>query len=195
MFGPLDPESAPKYGYLVDGQGGQDDYNSNRNGEVYVYGDIRLILKESVKDRTTVCFGDSFNNGATSAASPIKDVSRTTVKKVSESQASALHNELIEAHVFGNIGLDDIETVIFDTGVPSKDLQSLMRAKGVSWKTDDHWRNNYIDSVEQASLAAIVNSSHDWVSTSNDLHRVIQFDELNEHYRATLEELVANDYV
>jgi hypothetical protein len=91
------------------------------------YGDVTLVLKPSVKDKTTITLGDSLNQNAT----PVQMNGTASIRELSDAAgrnpfldhgdvvAKGGRNQLelgetfMEAQIFGEIGLDQIARIVF----------------------------------------------------------------------------------
>lgn len=138
LFGiPQDaPASArPVYGYLSN----QDLENGMTGVKVNMYGDIKIILKNKVKDYSTFTFGDSLDRMSTLFPSRLTDIKLYSI----------YHNELESVHegglrmayqypevqIFKKLKLDDIYEIQVPKKYKSTKLTKLFKKKGVtvSW--------------------------------------------------------------
>lgn len=97
----------PIYGTIaVDGV---DSYSA----ETRAYGGVRLVFKDSVKDRTTVTSGDSFERRH--VGSPARNPDPTLFPK---SDSESGYQFYVEAQILGGVPIEDIEEIVLtDDGV------------------------------------------------------------------------------
>lgn len=138
----LDPAMRPVYGYLspmsVDGE--------TYRMSVGQYGDIRIVLKDSVRDRTSFTVGDSLGTWKSTTSSPVKDPAWETYNfapgsgwrapgapgrdYASEKFQSSVY---VEAQVHGGVRVSDIAEVVFYQQPEPQTVRALKRA-GVPWR-------------------------------------------------------------
>lgn len=125
------------------------------------YGQFQIVLKDSVKPRTTAMVGDSLNNQHQGAPSPVLD---PDIKSFSPSVQPGDHElsrdysggvmtngirgdrsledyeditfrskNYAEAHVHGGVTLDDIEEILVPSK-PGKALREKLDASGIPWR-------------------------------------------------------------
>jgi len=147
MFGEKTAENAPIYGYVYP------DLNMMRNRTASEYGDVTVILKDQVKDRSTVTFGDSYSDNTLfgdagvinrSTATPMRNPDHrsfnpeTISKKVLESGGGismldgfTWEYRYVEVQVSGGISLSNIDRVI----IPKlSNITDRLDAKGIRWE-------------------------------------------------------------
>jgi hypothetical protein len=134
QYGP--PESFPIYGYMSPpGQSNLDDYASS-------YGSVRVLFKDSVKDRITISAGDSL--GGSYMPTPINDIGLTSVDgravALTDLPADSSPTQVasgvgyIEAQIHGGLAISDVARVQFSpTAPPSKAMQKYLTALGIPW--------------------------------------------------------------
>lgn len=141
-YKPGDPEVIrPVSGYLA--PRGSDDF-----ARVQGYGEVRMVLRDGVRERTTFTFGDSLDNYRVGdfhlnvAPRPLDDakfdayrfqapsryvehaaIDPLDLKSVSEwserqTPAGSFKGEYVEAQIHGGVKLSDIKEIIFDAGSP-----------------------------------------------------------------------------
>jgi hypothetical protein len=141
MFGlpdNADPKLRPIYGYLaVEGVA-----PVRRDGDLLnTYGDVQVILKDSVRTRTTASVGDTLDRQV--LPSPVDDPSWESFNGIAHAASSDRSLKMdyarqrailyVEAHVHGGVGVDDVEEVVFATQ-PSAATKKRLIDKGVSWR-------------------------------------------------------------
>lgn len=125
----------PVYGYLSN----QDLENGMTGVKVNMYGDVKIILKNKVKDYSTFTFGDSLDRMSTLFPSKLTDIKLYSI----------YHNELESVHegglrmayqypevqIFKKLKLDDIYKIQVPKKYKSAKLTKLFKKKGVtvSW--------------------------------------------------------------
>ena len=115
----LDPSQHPIYGYAMF-PGGSDDRNA------YTYGNTTFVLKDAIKDRSSVTFGDTGGMGR--EVQPVEHGS-TDIRKLRpaigrKSQSMRSYNwsnpfDYTEAQIMGGVTLDDIAKIIYK---PKEDM-------------------------------------------------------------------------
>jgi hypothetical protein len=138
---PGDPPAVkPLSGYL----GGRNFSTVGVEKGADAYGDIVVKLRESVKDRSTVNFGDSLSeiNNGYAVASPLRKLS-----EVSVNPKEILHNPrlldshdgyhstkgFIEANVHGGVSASEIEEIGFPSE-PSAAIKSALTDRGIKFR-------------------------------------------------------------
>jgi hypothetical protein len=102
-----DPIAFPVYGYVADGI--QRQYGPEQ------YGQVEFQLKKSVRSRTTVTLGDSFEDfGSDLAPSPIDDLG---IESLGYNWRYAVANNLanveyIEAQIHGGVSVSDVANIV-----------------------------------------------------------------------------------
>jgi len=135
----LDPKNRPIYGYLVyptdDAPkrlfGTSNRFNDIDSSPTFGYGDVKLILKKSVRDRSTATMNDSFDRAFQAiplgekidpdslyAAGIIGYLPQ--VENNLDYGNGAYHPSYTEAQIHGGISSDEIETIILDDRNSSK---------------------------------------------------------------------------
>lgn len=151
---PLDTKSSerPVYGYLAIQKSGTSpqtsDYNADKwninNSDVSQYGEVRVVLNEAVKARTSYTIPDSLDRFA--LPQPLKDNSRTALENagiyhdLSWTHGGKQREGYAEAQVYGGIKLSDIKAVYV---VPS----TKWNDDGSSYKTDANAQASSIKSA------------------------------------------------
>jgi hypothetical protein len=134
----------PVYGYV--GVSGSEHPKS-----VQHYGEVTLVLKDKVRERTTVTLGDSLNTHS----NPVPIDAKLTPREVSDATARTIYrNEFttvakggytpidrgmtyIEAQIVGGVKRSDIEEIVFgpNAEIDAQEIKSLtekMRPFGIS---------------------------------------------------------------
>jgi len=139
------PSTRPIYGYAHQGAG------AYGPGGVDGYGNVRVILKDEVKERTTVTMTDSLMAGDTVGASPITELHYSSfspwevppdpvqaARYVYRKGADAPGYSYIEAQVHGGVRAEDIEQVLFsEIDYPDGPLRSVaekLDELGIPWE-------------------------------------------------------------
>lgn len=146
-----DPKQRPIYGYVaVDGvrSVSGDAKTAGQDGNVLdQYGGIQVVLKDGVKDRTTVTWGDSLTipdftipeplNNPTwrSYALPTGGIGNGDLKHLDRDVNSQLWRErnYVEAQVHGGVSTSDIAEVILPKA-PNAALRAELDNAGISWR-------------------------------------------------------------
>ena len=108
-------DKRPIYGYMAD------ESASMHNTTLEYYGGIALIMKDEVKERSTVTFGDSLDNGL--PASDIKSPSLTSMRVV-EGVLNEDSFTYIEAQLHGGVSIDDVKEVVINEFTMRKIIKS-----------------------------------------------------------------------
>jgi hypothetical protein len=105
------------------------------------YGDVTLVLKPSVKDKTTITLGDSLNQNAT----PIPMNGTASIRELSDAAGRnpfVDHGAIVaiggrdqleygetfmEAQIFGGIRLEQISRIVFREGDANPDGVAMLR--------------------------------------------------------------------
>lgn len=145
-----DPKQRPIYGYVaVDGvrSVSGDAKTAGQDGNVLdQYGGIQVVLKDGVKDRTTVTWGDSLTipdytipeplNNPTwrSYALPTGGIGNGALKDLDRDVNSQLWRErnYVEAQIHGGVSSSDIAEVVLPKA--DKALQAALTDAGISWR-------------------------------------------------------------
>lgn len=129
----------PIYGFLNTGKVSRD---------LDLYGDVQVVLKDSIKDRSTVSFGDSLNQGNNLIPGPARAVDHHVVKQqyLGDARIGTDPDNFIDSYIeiqMPAVGPDDIAKVVFSTE-PSATIQKKLAAKGIPWeldtRKDNPWR-------------------------------------------------------
>ena len=136
-------QDRPIYGYLTNSP--EDEVGLSQ------YGEVKLILKDEVRARTTAMFGDSLDNTLASPV-PVNDPDwrgweGTTGGAVDPRRESGLKRrrdtkEYIEAQIHGGVAVGDIEEVLF----PEEPLQSTidkLEKAGIRWGVDPELKSRF----------------------------------------------------
>lgn len=118
---PIDTPNSkrPIYGYLAPSDFPDDITNSG----VSQYGEVRIVLKDSVKDRTTMTIGDSLNTGAI----PMSMTHKPTgfdVWKATDSR-NQIHHNILDGIAPEDIVNDDYFEAQIHDGVKASDIESI----------------------------------------------------------------------
>ncbi|HEX9412510.1 MAG TPA: hypothetical protein VF916_03325, partial [Ktedonobacterales bacterium] len=129
------------------------------------YGDVRVILRDDVRPRTTLTFGDSLDNyrgvhpgAGLSVPRSLEDVRADSFTWLSPERfvpevaidpldlksladyydrPANIINDYVEAQIHGGVALGDIREVVFTEGMtPSQELTDALDAKGVKWRIE-----------------------------------------------------------
>lgn len=148
-----DPKVRPIYGYVMtDGVRpaglGSADIFAPATDALSQYGQIQIVLKDQVRDRTTAMFGDSLNNYRMGQPSPVNNPSwQSFSPPPGKSMMSRGLNDLdrkmdesafrsgtyAEAQIHGGVTLADIDEVLFPT-TPTAAVQKELNDAGVKWR-------------------------------------------------------------
>jgi hypothetical protein len=125
----VDASERPIYGYSS-----LDDSDENITSDgVFQYGEIRFVLKDSVKDRTTMTIGDSLQTGAIpmrmNKTPKVSDVIKATDGQIVSAiktgyefdSAEFTEDNYFETQIFGGVSLKDIEKIYVPFGWDSED--------------------------------------------------------------------------
>ena len=130
-----DPALRPVYGYMSP-------LGDESVWPVGQYGGIRIVLKDTVRERTSFAMGDSL--GARVGFSPLDSPEWSSYRTflftdptkpvdfwTGDFQKNARY---VEAQIHGGVAVDDIAEVIFD-GTPSQETIEALKRAGVPWRT------------------------------------------------------------
>lgn len=145
-------EKRPIYGYVaLDGIRpagiGSAELGDPSTDQLTQYGNVQVVLKDSVRSRTTAMFGDSLNEMREGTPSPIDDPdykSFTAGRGVMTSKSldgldrsgetSAFRaGSYAEAQIHGGVSADDIEEIVFPT-TPNAALKKQLEDAGISYR-------------------------------------------------------------
>lgn len=113
-------EQRPIYGYMTDKNAGYGNYKLN------LYGGVAFVLKDSVKENTTVTFGDSLDGELPS--SKIGNVKIESMEIV-EGLVSEDSFGYVEAQIHGGVKLGDVEEIVIGRDTLGKMLRAYNAAK------------------------------------------------------------------
>ena len=135
------PADRPIYGYAS--AKNFQSFGAAAERDLSSYGGIAIKLKDHVRNRATVTFGDSLNENAYLAATRATDVSLESIAKipftVSDKSTDELRQEIqhrqsyIEAQYHGQLTVGDIAEIGFRYA-PSPPLVRSLQAKGIPWR-------------------------------------------------------------
>lgn len=147
-----DREKRPVYGYVaVDGVRpagvGTADMFGVSTDALSQYGQIQVILRDRVRDRTTAMFGDSLNNRHQGLSSPVNQpdwmaftpswksmfTRGLTDLERDVNSVNFRHGNYAEAQIHGGVTLDDVEEIVFPA-TPTAALRKQLDDAGVSWR-------------------------------------------------------------
>lgn len=149
----VNQERRPIYGYvMVDGVRPAG-YTEGTLGGTSVdalsqYGQIQVVLKDQVRERTTAVYGDSLNHASFGMPSPVNQPSWTSFTPMigkagiaanfsdvdRNSEDFRLRSEsYVEAQIHDGVSTDDVAEVIFPSK-PNAVLQKLLDERGVPWR-------------------------------------------------------------
>ncbi len=139
----LDPKLRPIYGYLSPA-GVDAETNAYQAAQ---YGEIRIVLKDSVRSRTSFMVGDSL--GSSSATPTAMDAPGWEAFNVSPGTGwrspgglgrdygseAFQRDQYVETQIHGGVTPDDIAEVVFTHGyTPSKETVDALRRANVPWR-------------------------------------------------------------
>jgi hypothetical protein len=129
----LDPQRRPIYGYLSPG-------GDESVWPVGQYGGIRIVLKDSVRSRTSIVFGDSL--GARVPTSDLDSPRWWSYRTFTYTDPTKAANywsgdfqknaRYIETQIHGGVTVGDIDEVIFEFQ-PSADMIAALARAGIRW--------------------------------------------------------------
>jgi hypothetical protein len=149
---PTDTPDAKRPVYGVVSPGGVKAVDGKR--AVDEYGDIQLVLKPSVRDRTTVTVGDSLvsptENAVTAVAAPIdhpdwRAALPNGVKNLGDSRFES--KNYVEAQIHNGVTVDDIQEVVF-ARQPETGTVAALKAAGLSWRVLEPRKSSRSDHVD-----------------------------------------------
>lgn len=148
----LDPAKRPIYGYVGEA----------KNGSQTIYGDTSIVLKEEVRDRTTMFIGDTLDmldNGLQRDMLPFRANNFDPVTaldwdlfdystSMSPKEAAAFTKRILletdttrpfgtpylETQVHGGVTIDDIAEVVFEGRNPASSLKKQLNDHGIAWR-------------------------------------------------------------
>lgn len=141
----LDPKLRPVYGFLA--PGGVDSIAYER-AAVSQYGEINIVLKDSVRDRTSFTVGDSLSGKKAVVPTPVAtpgwesfNVTPHTGWRapggMGRDYASAgfQRENYVEAQIHGGVRVEDIAEVVFARGyTPTKETVAALKRAGIPWR-------------------------------------------------------------
>lgn len=122
-------DTHPIYGFL--------DNPALSTKELESYGNVKVVLKDAVKDRSTVSFGDSLNSGRVLAPGKATAVDEYSVSY--NSAASAFKGDVAGATQdyaeiqMPSLGIEDIAEMVFKRK-PTQSVVDLLASKNISWR-------------------------------------------------------------
>lgn len=145
-------EKRPIYGYVaMDGIRpagvGSSQLGDPSTDALSQYGQVQVVLKDHVRDRTTAMFGDSMNNMSEAIPTPINNpdwrsfqASRggITGKGLMGLDRSGDNQEFragayAEAQIHGGVGVDDIEEIVFPNN-PTATVKDQLEKAGIPYR-------------------------------------------------------------
>jgi hypothetical protein len=108
----IENEKRPIYGYV------SNEHGSHGSIALDGYGEVAYILKEEIKGRSTVTFGDSLDNAL--PASPYSDHKEYSVAPHEPGRIGRSTNSYIEAQFHGGVSVNDVEKIVINTGTATK---------------------------------------------------------------------------
>ena len=121
----------PIYGYISN----KFVENGSRSFELQKYGDIKVVLKDSIKDRCYISMGDSMNNTARIIPSKLKDMQKYSVRP--EELAFNKWDNLgefrgyPEIQIFGGVKLKDIKYIELPKALKDSDIAKSIKKNGI----------------------------------------------------------------
>jgi hypothetical protein len=94
----------PVYGSIEDG------YPNFGSGGTWAYGHVRLVMKDSVKDRASFTTNDTLNN--VDRVSPVRNPNPRAARIMSENSAKEPWSAYIETQIYGGVKTTDIAEVV-----------------------------------------------------------------------------------
>lgn len=128
-------QDRPVYGYLTD-RSSEDEHDNYLDQ----YGDVRLILKDEARRRSTAMFGDSLGNELASPT-PVDDPDwrswegNTFHGPGMGPNRSRASKGYIEAQIHGGVTVGDIQEVTF-THEPPPEITDQLDKLGIEWNVD-----------------------------------------------------------
>lgn len=139
-----DPKTRPIYGYVdVEGERPTADF-----GYLNQYGEVKVVLKDNVRDRTTAMWGDSLNQDQFGWPEPIDSPTWKSYAAIHSSGGATgildqldrsttsptwLEHNFVEAQIHGGVTSDDIAEVVLGKKPPAA-LQKALDDAGISWR-------------------------------------------------------------
>lgn len=133
------PNNHPFYGFLDRPSQRKRDIMTGGTtmGELEQYGDVQVIFKDIIRDRSSVTMGDTLNEMGYVLASPMNKVDEYTLGKgfdnVARGGMDSVGYEYIELQIHGAITAADIAEIVFKT-MPSNEIQSMLAKLGIPWR-------------------------------------------------------------
>ena len=121
----------PIYGYISN----KFVENGSRSFELQKYGDIKVVLKDSIKDRCYISMGDSMNNSARIIPSKLEDMQKYSVRP--EELAFNKWDNLgefrgyPEIQIFGGVKLKDIKYIELPKALKDSDIAKSIKKSGI----------------------------------------------------------------
>ena len=153
---PLDasPENRPIYAYL-DGKApiGENGLPEINNYKVSMYGDTTIILKDKIKERTTIAFADTLDIEPINSNAPQDGIYHPQLIKNADSVCNPINNGAFEsdvrnkkissrisayapyceAQIHGGVKSEDIKKILFSKQ-PSKKLVKKLKEREIPWE-------------------------------------------------------------
>ena len=121
----------PIYGYISN----KFVENGSRSFELQKYGNIKVVLKDSIKDRCYISMGDSMNNSARIIPSKLEDMQKYSVRP--EELAFNKWDNLgefrgyPEIQIFGGVKLKDIKYIELPKALKDSDIAKSIKKSGI----------------------------------------------------------------
>ena len=112
--------------------------NGSRAFELTKYGNIKIVLKDSIKDRCYITMGDSMNNSARIIPSKLTDMKRYSIR--AEELAFNKWDNLgefrgyPEVQIFGGVKLKDIKYIELPKQLKDSNIAESIKKKGIKIK-------------------------------------------------------------
>lgn len=121
----------PIYGYISN----KFVENGSRSFELQKYGDIKVVLKDSIKDRCYISMGDSMNNSARIIPSKLEDMQKYSVRP-EELAFNKLDNlgefrGYPEIQIFGGVKLKDIKYIELPKALKDSNIAKSIKKSGI----------------------------------------------------------------
>lgn len=136
-----DVKDRPIYGYLLKGDPVKVAPRTRR------YGSVVVKLKEDLRERATVTFGDSLDRTAGGirprlAPTPLADPKWNSLSYSTYNPATEIatyedaisHVGYLEVQYHGGVSVDDIREVVFTENAPTKEVVEMLEKKRIKWR-------------------------------------------------------------
>ena len=120
----ISPEDRPIYGYMSNNSG------SFENQSLAYYGGVSFLLKDDVKSRTTVTFGDSLDRNL--PASKIDDIKLESVQITEPGLITDDSFSYVEAQVHGQVSSSDVDEAIVSHRIMKAVLEEYRHKEGTA---------------------------------------------------------------